>query len=189
MGTRTLILVRHGQYLVENGGRLTELGREQAAATADWLGRHLDGQQIDALWSSTLPRARETAGIVAEKLPAKLFAGRAGVRAIGVLREGMYTKVKGYDSTARERVEDRARADAAYARFFRETRADRLEVVVCHGNLIRYLVCRAIDVPVARWTRMNSNHCAVTRILVRDTGAIRVVSYNETSHLPARLVT
>jgi hypothetical protein len=36
---------------------------------------------------------------------------------------------------------------------------------------------------------MNSNHCALTRVLIRDTGAVRVVSYNETAHLPSRLVT
>jgi serine/threonine-protein phosphatase PGAM5 len=189
LGTRTLILVRHGQYNAERGGVLTDLGRQQARKTAEWLAQHLDGQRIDALWSSTLPRAKETAAIVAGGLPASAFTGKPGARAVGVLREGMYTKVKGYETTASERLEDRARADAAYARFFRSTRSDRLEIVVCHGNLIRYLVCRAIDVPVGRWTRLNSHHCAVTRVLVRDTGAIRVVSYNETAHLPPQLVT
>jgi serine/threonine-protein phosphatase PGAM5 len=190
-----LILVRHGQYGLENGGRLTNLGREQARVTGGWLVEHLDGQHVDALWSSTLPRARETAGIIAEKLQPKRtaqpgrLAVRSKVRSISVLCEGMYSKVKGYDVPPSERQEDRLRADAAYARFFRTSRADRLEIVVCHGNLIRYLVCRAIDVPVARWTRMNSNHCGVTRVLVRDTGAVRVVSYNETAHLPLALVT
>lgn len=183
MGTRTLVLVRHGQYGLEDGGKLTALGREQANLTGQWLRRHLDGQRVDALWSSTLPRARETADIIARE------TSSSKVRAIGVLREGMYSKVKGYEIPPSERQEDRERADAAYARFFRTSRSDRLEIVVCHGNLIRYLVCRAIDVPVVRWTRMNSNHCSVTRILVRESGAVRVVSYNETAHLPAKLVT
>ena len=66
---------------------------------------------------------------------------------------------------------------------------DRFEIVVCHGNLIRYLVCKALEVSPLRWTRMNSNHCALTRVLIRDTGAVRVVSYNETAHLPTRLIT
>lgn len=183
LGTRTLLLVRHGQYGHEDDGRLTELGRDQAQKTGEWIGANLAGQRIDALWSSTLPRARETANILARSL-----AG-AKVRSIGVLREGMYSKVKGYEIPPSERQEDRARADAAYERFFRTSRTDRLEIVVCHGNLIRYLVCRAIDVPVVRWTRMNSNHCSMTRVLVRETGAVRVVSYNETAHLPPEMVT
>jgi serine/threonine-protein phosphatase PGAM5 len=183
LGTRTLLLVRHGQYDPEDGGKLTELGREQAQVTGSWLAQHLAGQRVHALWASTLPRARETADIIARSIT------RAKVRAASVLREGMYSKVKGYEVPASERQEDRERADAAWARFFRTTRADRLEIVVCHGNLIRYLVCRALHVPVIRWTRMNSSHCSMTRILVRDTGAIRVASYNETAHLPTKLLT
>jgi serine/threonine-protein phosphatase PGAM5 len=183
-----LILVRHGQYGLENDGGLTDLGREQARLTGGWLARHFHAQRVDAMWCSTLPRARETATIIARDVLGSK-AVHSKLRPTSVLCEGMYSKVKGYDVPIAERQADRERADAAYTRFFKTSRMDRLELVVCHGNLIRYLVCRAIDVPVARWTRMNSNHCAVTRILVRDTGAVRVVSYNETMHLPAKMVT
>jgi serine/threonine-protein phosphatase PGAM5 len=178
-----LLLVRHGQYAVEDGGALTEVGREQARLTGRWILDHLDGKRVDALWSSTLPRARETAEIIGKQVT------RLKPRQVPILREGMYTKVKGYDVPASERREDRARAAVVWERFFRTSRTDRLEIVVCHGNLIRYLVCRALQVPITRWTRMNSNHCGLTRILIRDTGAIRVVSYTETAHLPAKLVT
>lgn len=183
MGTRTLLFVRHGQYTTEDGGRLTETGREQALHTARWLGKSLDPGSVDALWSSTLPRARETADILSSCL-----AGEK-VRVTGVLREGMYSRIKGYEVPPEEREADRKRADDAFARFFKTSRTDRLEVVVCHGNLIRYLVCRAMNVPPLRWTRLNSNHCSLTRILVRGTGAIRIVTYNETGHLPKGLVT
>ncbi len=183
MGTRTLVLVRHGQYATETGGKLTPLGREQADYTGRFLAGQLAKERIHALWSSTLPRARETASIVGSSL------SDLKVRPVSVLREGMYSKVKGYEVPAEERAEDRARADAAYEKFFRTSRTDRLEIVVCHGNLIRYLVCRALHAPVLRWTRMNSSHCSLTRILVRDTGAVRVVSYNETGHLPLKWVT
>ena len=175
--------MRHGQYLVDDGGKLTELGREQARLTGRWLSERLDGQRVDALWSSTLPRARETASIISESI------NHSKIRSVGVLREGMYSKIRGYDIPPSERREDRVRADAAYARFFRTSRADRFEIVVCHGNLIRYLLCRAIEVPVVRWTRLNSNHCSMTRIIVRDSGTIRVVSYNETAHLPPKMIT
>ena len=183
MGTRTLVFVRHGQYAVEDGGKLTPLGRDQAKRTGTWIKDRLEGTRVDALLSSTLPRARETAALIAPSL------GGMKVKPTSVVREGMYSKVKGYEVPASEREADRARADQAYTKFFRTTRANRLEIVVCHGNLIRYLVCRALDVPIARWTRMNSNHCGITRILVRDSGAVRIVSYNETSHLPPSVST
>jgi len=183
MGTRTILLVRHGQYSTEDAGKLTELGREQARITGKWIFEHLGDQRVHALWSSTLPRARETAELIAPNVT------RSKVRSVGILREGMYSKVKGYDVTEQERKEDRARADDAWSRYFRTSRADRFEILVCHGNLIRYFVCRALHTPVIRWTRMNSNHCSLTRILIRDTGAVRVVSYNETGHLPPKLIT
>lgn len=179
VGTRTLVLLRHGQYAPDDGGRLTALGREQALHSAQYL----ENVPIHAIWASTLPRARETAAIVA----AHLNAPR--VRHVGVLREGMYSKIDGYAMTEAERREDRSRADAAYAKFFRISRTDRTELLVCHGNLIRYLLCRALRAPIAKWMRMTTHHCGITRVFVRDTGSVRVVSYNEHSHLPTRLVT
>ena len=179
MGTRTLIFLRHGQYDAETGGLLTVLGREQARLA----GTYLQNLKFDLVWSSTLPRARETADIVSDHL------GGMKVRHTGLLREGLYTKVEGYDVPASERREDRARADAAYAKIVRMSRTDRTELVVCHGNLIRYFMCRVLHTPIAKWLRMTTSHCGLSRVVVRDTGAVRVVSYNETSHLPSMLVT
>jgi serine/threonine-protein phosphatase PGAM5 len=179
VGTRTLVFLRHGQYDAENGGALTVLGREQARLA----GKFLEAFKFDLVWSSTLPRAKETADIVSSQL------GGMRVRHNGLLREGLYTKVKGYNIPASERREDRARADAAYAKIVRTSRADRSELVVCHGNLIRYFICRALHTPIAKWLRMTTSHCGLSRLVVRDTGVVRVMSYNETSHLPAKFVT
>lgn len=179
MGTRTLVFLRHGQYDAENGGVLTVLGREQARLA----GKYLETFRFDVVWASTLTRAKETADIVAMHL------GGMKVRHTGLLREGLYTKVEGYEVPASERREDRARADAAYAKIVRTSRTDRAELVVCHGNLIRYFMCRALHTPSTNWLRMTTSHCGLSRVVVRDTGAVRVVSYNETSHLPMKLVT
>lgn len=179
MATRTILFLRHGQYDAENRGLLTPLGREQARLTAHYLA----GYTFDLVWSSTLPRAKETADIVTTHL------GGMRVRHTGLLREGLYTKVEGYDIPVSERRADRARADAAYAKIVRTSRAERTELVVCHGNLIRYFMCRALHTPVSKWLRMTTSHCGLTKVVVRDTGAVRVVSYNETSHLPMKLVT
>ncbi len=177
MGSRTLILLRHGQYEPDSGS-LTPIGRKQAQHAA----KYLKGFDFDAVWASTLIRARETAEIVTGHIGGSMRTTR-------VLKEGLYTKIDGYLVPASERREDRARADAAYVKFFRTSRVDRTELLVCHGNLIRYLVCRALKAPISKWMRMNTHHCGLTRIVIRDTGAVRVVSYNETAHLPAKLVT
>ena len=67
----TLLLARHGQARAKSGseyGRETPLGaigRRQAAALADVLS---EGDRIDAVYSSPLPRAMETARPLCERL-------------------------------------------------------------------------------------------------------------------------
>jgi len=65
-----LILIRHGHAVRVNGdyhdAPLTTLGREQAERTAHFL--NLPENHIDALYSSPLRRARETARIIADIL-------------------------------------------------------------------------------------------------------------------------
>ena len=177
-GSRHLVLLRHGHYDLSSLGHLTEIGREQAKLTAP----RLASISFDAVWSSTLVRAKETAAIVGSELG-------FGAKATSLLREGMYTKLEGYDVTQEERRADRERAEKAFRKFFSPSKKDRTELLVCHGNLIRYFVCRAMGVSFSKWVKLNSHHCALTRIVVRGTGAVRVVSYNETGHLPEKLVT
>ena len=69
--TRTLILIRHGQYEHWHDDSekrtLTELGREQAQLTGERL-RSL-GEKFDMIHYSTMPRATETADIISKCLP------------------------------------------------------------------------------------------------------------------------
>lgn len=76
-GTR-LVLIRHGEARcnllgVVGGpvgcGGLTELGRAQAEALAERLVRSREFDDAAALYTSILPRARETAAILAPGLP------------------------------------------------------------------------------------------------------------------------
>lgn len=69
--TRTLVLIRHGQYETWHEDRekriLTALGREQAKLTGIRL-KELSSD-YSVLYCSSMPRARESADIVAEILP------------------------------------------------------------------------------------------------------------------------
>lgn len=67
-----LYMIRHGQSYVnlkswENGNTdegLTELGQEQAVALAAWMPAEVP--DVDAIYASTMRRARETAGVLAQ---------------------------------------------------------------------------------------------------------------------------
>jgi serine/threonine-protein phosphatase PGAM5 len=81
----------------------------------------------------------------------------------------------------------KVQADRAYRRYFRRAAGrDRCDVLVCHGNLIRYLVCRALALGKNAWVGLGSAHCGITVIRILPRGEIVLESYNDTGHLPAK---
>ncbi len=179
MGMRTLVLVRHGEYRLDDGPDpgLTLLGQRQARYCEGLLRR----EPFDNVVTSPLVRARETCFEL-------VTPWRRKAQVSDLLVEGVPTRVESLGVSAKKSAEDRARFDEAYDTFFAPSKTDRSDLIVCHGNLIRYLVSRALGVPPRTWTRFISNHCGVTRFVVRE-ARVRVVSYNETAHLPPDCVT
>ena len=181
---RRLIFVRHGQYDEERTGALTVLGRKQATSTARALSR-LD---VATVWSSTLLRAKQTADIVASRQPkAKLRRSRLLCEVIPTMLP-VHIELRVSISATQVRA-DRSRADLAFETFFDPKAGAQTEIVVCHGNLIRYFVCKALNIERRLWTRLDSMHCGLTEFRVTPEGAVRVVRYNDVGHIPAALRT
>ena len=176
---RTLLLVRHGEYSSEG---LTRVGKMQAAHAA----RRLRRVPATAIHCSTMKRAEQTARIIAKEhrgLP---------LRRANVLRECIPSlppalrKGSGVSAEAIRRGKDQA--DRAYRRYFRRSPGrDVCDVLVCHGNLIRYLVCRALGLGKYAWCSLGSAHCGITVIRIMASGELVLVSYNDTGHLPEKL--
>ncbi len=180
MRYRWIYLVRHGQYDMTPGsrtrGHLTTTGRRQARH----LSRRLRRLPIDVIHHSDLARAVETADILRKELRG------VDVRSSRSLREGL-PGMKELPHRKRHRV-DRARMDRAYERLVRPCRGrDRHEVVVCHGNIIRYLIMRTLDVHPATWFRIDTLLCSVSLLRVSRRDGARVSSINDVSHLPEAL--
>lgn len=182
MGTRRLIFLRHGQYDEEGDGRLTATGREQAERSATALA----SESFARIRVSTLIRARETAEIVARR-----HAGTP-VRASALFCEAIPTRLpprlsRGIDPARIAR--DAPRAKRAADELFQPSRDDRTELVVCHGNIIRFFHCLALGVDPTAWVRLVSHHCGISEILVLDNGQVRAVRYNDLGHLAPSLRT
>lgn len=197
MTTRTLYMIRHGQYDTTvtsvDGGNLTEIGREQAYYTGQSLAR----LPIDKVHTSTMTRAVETAGIISEQLSLDYKTYDNLREAIPTIPPRIATNILEYmesnPSFTHDNInQDKKRADDAFSNFFCAPSDEALsthELLVCHGNIIRYLVCKALDINVDTWAKMNINHCGMSIITVDIQGRCRLINHNTTGHLPNHLVT
>ena len=80
--------------------------------------------------------------------------------------------------------------EQAWARYFVPSpERDSVEVLVCHGNVIRYLTGKALGLDPLRWLRMAIGNCSITTIRVRPDGRCQVLEVGDVGHLPPRLQT
>ena len=63
------------------------------------------------------------------------------------------------------------------------------EVIVCHGNVIRYLCCLALQIPAQAWMRLQLSHCSVVWIEIRPNGAVVLNAFGSSTHMPIADVT
>lgn len=193
MGIRYLYLVRHGQYDIESqeelGGNLTGIGREQAQATAEALSQ----LPIRSVYTSPWQRAQETAAIVCERLTGiqpQIVPELVELIPAIPARDAYFFAMHRPNLTREHIEETRAVADEAFNRLFCPSPVQEdfpHEVVVCHGNIIRYFVCKTLGVPADTWTNMETNQCGITRCAIEADGRMRLISMNDTGHLPLAL--
>ena len=182
----TIYLVRHGSYVAdpkanpETGPALTPLGIAQARLIAARL-RGIPAH-FDSITSSTLTRAIQTAAVIREQFPAVPGSSNA------LLTECTPPAAVELGESAAKQSACKQRLDEAFGKFFTPPAgADRNDVLVCHGNVIRYLVTRSLGVDTRAWVGMSVAHASVTIIQVRADGAIRVIAVGDVGHVPPNL--
>jgi broad specificity phosphatase PhoE len=185
MASRFLYLLRHGQFdpnAVANPTHgITKLGKQQARHAA----KAFKSIPVTAIHVSTMTRAIATAEILGKNFP-EIQIQRAHRLQECVppvtedVREAYFSALT--DDQLQDQISHAERAYSHYVK--RTTGSDRHEVLVCHGNLIRYMVCRVLEVPPTAWVNFTSTNCGITRIVVNSEGNAALLSYNEIGHLP-----
>lgn len=203
MDKTTLILLRHGETEWNLSGRwqgqdantqLTDRGRAQAAVVA----RRLSSYPIQAIYSSDLSRAFETAQIAGELLGLDPQP-EPGLRESDI---GAWTGLTWDQITARypDEVaamfggEDVRRGGGeTYAELHARLQTavesiiarhpGQMVLVVSHGAALRSLVAHALDASLSQLHRIAIGGNTALSILQVDHGALRLVSYNDTAHL------
>jgi serine/threonine-protein phosphatase PGAM5 len=186
--TRTIYLVRHGAYVADRsadprvGPGLTPLGIAQARLIA----ARLNGSAVafDSMTSSTLLRARETAAVMHETL-AKVPLAQSPL--ISECTPPLFDAAEG--EVARERDECGKQLDQAFDEFLTAAKgAPRNDILVAHGNVIRYLVVKSLKVDPRAWLGMSVAHASLTVIQVQPDGSMKVLAVGDSGHIPGPLL-
>lgn len=185
-----IVLVRHGHYDADPkadarlGPGLSPIGVAQARLA----GARLRGEApFDTVLVSPMQRARDTAASIGQEMPEARFA------IVEDLRE-CTPPTRRTEITAEETPEAlaacKAQLDRVFARYFRPADgSDRRRLLVCHGNVIRYLVTRALGVDGTAWLEMSVGHASFTRIRVEADGRYKVIAVGDVGHLAPTLRT
>ncbi|KAK3800314.1 hypothetical protein RRG08_020289 [Elysia crispata] len=185
--SRHLILIRHGQYFdnatADKERFLTSLGRAQAQLTGERL-KELN-LPYTSLISSTMTRARETASIIHKSLPHLKHVQDDS------LREGAPIPPEpplGSWRPEQKFFQDGARIESAFRKYFYranpEQTEDTYEIIVCHANVIRYFVCRALQFPPEGWLRLSLAHGSITHVTIRPNGRVSVRALGDHGFMP-----
>ncbi len=188
---RTIVLVRHGNYVADDsvdgkiGPHLSSLGVAQAYLVGARLRDSAAG--FDHLYVSPMQRARDTAAAIAPEFPQRRF------EVIDDLAE-CTPPTRSADIMAREKPADLAackeKLDREFDRFFKPAAGEeQTDLLVCHGNVIRYLTTRALGVDSKAWLEMSVGHASITRIRVEANGKFKVIAVGDVGHIPPNLRT
>lgn len=230
--TRHIILVRHGQYVMDDKEDekriLTALGRVQAKETGKRLLELITSEdslsgkiQIKALHSSDLARAKETADIIVNEIQNNSDVILYRTKPNPFLNEGTpaHAIPRGKAFKGEKVAKDHPRIEAAYRQYFhRHVHDDKdntagkttnlkavlevdakvkqpqqhkheFEIIVCHGNVIRYFFMRALQLPPEAWLRLCTFNCSLTYFTIRPGGNVSCRMMGDIGHLSSNKTT
>jgi serine/threonine-protein phosphatase PGAM5 len=192
IGIRTIYLIRHGEYDqsdssdAEVGKKLTPLGIAQARL----LSNRLKGIQVEftSLTSSTMTRARQTAIIVNEEFPELTLAQD---ELISECIPPTWRKDVLSESDSVELTQCKNNIEKAFAKYFTPSpnENDRNDIIVCHGNVIRYFVTKVLNVDPMSWLQMSITNCSLTIIRVLPDGTMKLDTFSDYGHIPENMRT
>ncbi len=191
-GTRTIYLIRHGHYDEADerdeyiGKGLTPLGIAQARLVAS----RLKGMPIEfsSLISSTMTRARQTAMIINQEFP-ELNLKQNELICECTPPSWRKDIMIGVDTTEKEQCVKNI--EQAFKEFFIPSpdENDRNDIIVCHGNVIRYFVTKVLKVDTMSWLQMSITNCSLTIVRITPNGSMKLDTFSDYGHIPENMRT
>jgi len=205
---RIIVMVRHGQYNLDGTQDtdrfLTDLGKKQAEGTGQRLAllysKYLqkldeDGNEVKnkniKLVKSTMTRATETANIILSQLPAIENSS------CDLLREGAPCvpdpPIESWSPEPADFYQEGARIEAAFRKYFHRAEPTQestsVDILVCHGNVIRYCACRALQCDPRAWLRMAVHNGSISVFIIKPSGRVSLLELGGAGHFHPDMLT
>lgn len=88
---------------------------------------------------------------------------------------------------------DGARIEAGFRKYFYRASPSQVEdsheIIVCHANVIRYWICRALQFPPEGWLRFSLTNCSISVVSILPSGRVLVRAVGDSGHLPKDMIT
>jgi len=191
-GTRTVYLIRHGDYapqddnIPDSVNVLTPLGIAQARLVST----RLKSMNIyfNSIVTSTMTRAMQTSQVIINDLPEIVFEQSDLIRECTppTWREDVMA-----ETNAAEVEECVINLEEAFQKYFIPSPddKDRNDIIVCHGNVIRYFVTKVLNVDTMSWLQMSISNCSLTIIRVLPNGNMKLDAFSDYGHIPENIRT
>lgn len=187
---KIIVLARHGHYELDPkadpklGPGLSTLG----IAQAQLLGARLAGEaDFDAVRVSPLQRAQDTARVVMQSLDEPPMTT---LDDLAECTPPTHRPSDTADSTPESLKACTEQLDRLFATQFKPaTGQPRRELLVCHGNVIRYLTSKALGLDPKSWLAMSFGHTSLSTIRIDADGSMRLLGAGDLGHIPPNLRT
>ena len=199
-----IILIRHGQYdtsVKDDHKRvLTELGVRQAEACGKQLRRLIDAgriKPIDQIFYSTMTRATQTYNLIYPSLPPM---PPHKCLPCSMIREGPVAKtIPEFSAWAKSGGPSDesvtlagSRVEAAFKNYFHRAHENVEKsystVLICHANVIRYFIARALQLPPTSWSRYSLAHTGIVVLEIYPSGKVALL-LGDTGHCEPEMIT
>ena len=197
--TKTITFIRHGQYISAENDEdkiLTDIGREQALVT----GKRLANMDIiyDKIICSKLTRAIETTDIIYNELIKNdKYSNGIDIIYDADLNEGKPIICIPFDEKRRDRDKwnelierDSDRINNGFNKYIkRSTLKNENILYIGHGNVIRYYMCKILQIPGQAWLRWSINNCSISTAKLSKSGTNGIRRWSDVGHFDDRLKT
>lgn len=185
---RTLIFCRHGHYYDNAPYNLTIIGKKEIKQTGKYLKTLLDKNYINpinCIYYSNLLRAKESFNIIDEELnnSYNYYTKEEPLLAECYPISNYPNKIPDLYESELEEYKDNYQMESFFKKYIQSDdfilKKNYSSLFVCHGNVIRYILLRTMQLDVSAWLRFYLRNGSLTFINIFPNGDIRVDGIGE----------